>query len=182
MDEELDIEASTPDLILFGKFLTFAVQFRPFVQATSLQISLEQAGVLLPLANRYECLHLRTIVRQRIASWAKTWPWEVLTLASSLDDVDMGRTAISNLTEDSVHKAKEGDSDKTVFDNIRQLSGPWQLEFLRLFFRSTTRQSRNSTIGHNVVGNLDMAFDIWYKNFNPARYEETDLNGKRKRI
>jgi hypothetical protein len=126
MDEELDIEAFTPDLNLFAKFLTFAVQFRSFVQATSLQISLEQAGILLPLADRYECFDLRTILRQRVAFLAQTKPWEVLVLASKQNDVDMGRTAISNLTERLVPDANEEDSDRSVMGNIAKLDGPWQ--------------------------------------------------------
>jgi hypothetical protein len=182
MDEELDIEASTPDLILFAKFLTFAVQFRSFVQATSLQISLEQAGILLPLADRYECFDLRTILRQRVAFLAKTKPWEVLVLASKQNDVDMGRTAISNLTEKLVHDANEEDSDRSVMANIAKLDGPWQLEFLRLFFKSTRRRSSDSDGGYAIVGDLNMKFDFWCKYFNPARYEEGAVTGKRKRV
>jgi len=182
MDEELDIEASTPDLNLFAKFLTFSVQFRSLVQATSLQISLEQAGILLPLADRYECFDLRTILRQRVAFLAKTKPWEVLVLASKQNDVDMGRTAISNLTEKLVHDANEEDSDRSVMGNIAKLDGPWQLEFLRLFFKSTRRRSSDSENGYAIVGDLNMKFDTWYKHFNPARYEEGAVNGKRKRV
>jgi hypothetical protein len=182
MDEELDIEASTPDLNLFAKFLTFAVQFRSFVQATSLQISLEQAGILLPLADRYECFDLRTILRQRVAFLAKTKPWEVLVLASKQNDVDMGRTAISNLTEKLVHDANEEDSDRSAMGNIAKLDGPWQLEFLRLFFKSTRRRPSDTDNGYAIVGDLNMKFDTWCKHFDPARYEEGAVNGKRKRL
>jgi hypothetical protein len=101
LEEEIDIDASSADMILFADLLQFTVRFSRFGLNNHLQVTLEQAGVLLSLADMYDCAAMRRILQRTVAQKSTHMPWQVLALACDQDDVNLARTAISNLSENS---------------------------------------------------------------------------------
>jgi hypothetical protein len=114
----------------------------------------------------------------KLASLAKTQPWEVLHLACKHDDLDMAREAISNLTSSSIYKySAEAEIDTTIWTQLSILTGAWQLEFLRLYVPGIQNSYGRPT------GSLNDDFAEWAKEFDPKKYQEVDgVDGKRKRI
>ena len=185
LEEEIDIDASTADMILFADLLQFTVRFSRFGMSKHLQVTLDQAAVLLSLADMYDCPAMRNILRQTVAQKSTHMPWRVLALACKQDDVDLARTAISNLSEKVIHDATQAGNQTTLWNNLSTLSPIWQLEFLRLYMPSTRRFEFNNgrnpyqplTGAYNaspsrvIGGQLDGDFATWAKLFDPKRYE-----------
>jgi len=104
-DEDIDIDIPMEDLTLFADFMVLIDQFKPFVRSVNLRLDVHEAGILLPLIDKFDCEAMRAVLKKKLASLAKTQPWEVLHLACQQDDLDLARTAISNLTSALIHKA-----------------------------------------------------------------------------
>lgn len=180
IDEDIDIDTSTNDLKLFGDLMQQIVRFRRFVKAANLEVTLEQAGVLLTLIDKYDCPSMRLILRQKIAHLAKRKPWEVLHLANDQQDLDMGRTAISHLSDALIHPTLTPSREVTLWDNLGKLSGAWQLEFLRLYMPATRLYWTKDKLA--LSGDLNSDFGTWANDFDPKKYQQADGTGKRKRI
>ena len=174
VDEEFDIDASTADLNLFADLLHITVRFSAWTQPADFEISLEEADILLPLADMYDCPAMLTILQERVASLAISNPWEVLVLACNQNDVTMGQTAISNLSDQYIHEGAGVGYSRALWGNISKLSSAWQLEFLRLYMISTRRINSGSLI----VGHFDGNFSVWARQFNPEKYERHDGEGR----
>jgi hypothetical protein len=178
LEEEIDIDASSADMILFADVLQFTVRFSRFGLHNHLQVTLEQAGILLSLADMYDCPDMRNILQQTVAQMSKIMPWQVLALACDQDDVNLARTAISNLSDKFIHDNTRGGNQTTLWDNLSKLNAAWQLEFLRLYMASTRRFECNEYNAYGGVsksnvlgGQLDGDFATWAKLFDPTRYE-----------
>jgi hypothetical protein len=154
-------------------------QFKDFVRSANLELDIHQAGILLPLIDKFDCELMRVVLKIRLASLAKAQPWEVLHLACEQDDLDMARTAISNLTTALIHKSSNTTSiDKNIWTKLEPLTEPWRMEFFRLYMSGT----QISAYGL-VVGCLNDKFAVWAKEFDPDKHQELDgVDGKRKRI
>jgi len=170
VEEEFDIDAPTANLNLFASLLHIVVRFSPWTQPANFEISLEEAAVLLPLADMYDCPEMLNILRVRVAFLAIGNPWEVLVLACNQNDVDMGRTAISHLSDQLIHSGTAVSYSSALWGNISKLSSAWQLEFLRLYMTSTRRINSGSLI----VGHFDGNFATWATQFNPEKYERLE--------
>jgi hypothetical protein len=183
LEEEIDIDASSADMILFADLLQFTVRFSRFGLNNHLQVTLEQAGVLLSLADMYDCAAMRRILQRTVAQKSTHMPWQVLALACDQDDVNLARTAISNLSEKFIHDATQNGNQTSLWDNLSKLNAIWQLEFLRLYMPSTRRHELSKPHGsphnpyapgvqsHVLGGQLDGNFATWAKLFDPTRYE-----------
>jgi hypothetical protein len=178
VDEEFDIDASTADLNLFADLLHITVRFSPWTQPTNFEISLEEAAILLPLADMYDCPAMLNILQERVAFLAISNPWEVLVLACNQNDVAMGQTAISNLSDQWIHEGAAVSYSLALWGNISKLSSAWQLEFLRLYMISTRRINSGSL----VVGHFDVNFGVWAKQFSPEKYERPGGDGRRDQV
>lgn len=183
LEEEIDIDASTADMILFADLLQFTVRFSRFGLPNHLQVTLEQAGILLSLSDMYDCPAMRDILRQTVAQQSTHMPWQVLALACNQDDVNLARTAISNLSAKFIHDTTQSGVQTTLWDNLSNLSPIWQLEFLRLYMPSTRRfevdrpynpgqtGKHNASPLHVIAEQLDGNFATWATLFDPKRYE-----------
>jgi hypothetical protein len=178
LEEEIDIDASSADMILFADLLQFTVRFSRFGLNNHLQVTLEQAGVLLSLADMYDCPAMRDILLRTVAQKSTNMPWQVLALACDQDDVKLARTAISNLSDKFIHDAERNGKQTALWDNLSKLNAAWQLEFLRLYMPSTRRFECNEYNPYGGVsksnilgGQLDGNFATWAKLFDPTRYE-----------
>jgi hypothetical protein len=178
-DEDIDIDIPIKDLALFADFMQITDQFKRFVRSANLELDVHQVAILLPLIDKFDCEFMRAILMIKIASLAKTQPWEILHLACKHDDLDMARTAISNLTTSSICTySAESKIDTTIWTQLSTLSGAWQLEFLRLYVPGI----QTPTYGR-PTGSLNDDFAAWAKDFDPKKYQEADgVDGKRKRI
>jgi hypothetical protein len=154
-------------------------QFRDFVRSANLELDIHQAGILLPLIDKFDCELMRVVLKIRLASLAKTQPWEVLHLACHQNDLDMARTAISSLTTALIHKPSNTTLvDKNIWTKLGPLTGPWRMEFFRLYMSGT----QISAYGL-VVGCLNDKFAVWAEEFDPDKHQEVEVvDGKRKRI
>ena len=178
LEEEIDIDASSADMILFADLLQFTVRFSRFGLNNHLQVNLEQAGVLLSLADMYDCPAMRNILQQTVAQKSTHMPWQVLVLACNQDDVNLARTAISNLSDKFIHDAERNGDQTALWGNLSKLNASWQLKFLRLYMPSTRRFECNEYNPYGGVskstvlaGQLDGTFAAWGKLFDPKRYE-----------
>jgi len=178
LEEEIDIDASSADMILFADLLQFTVRFSRFGLHNHLQVTLEQAGVRLSLADMYDCPAMRNILQQTVAQKSTHMPWQVLALACDQDDVNLARTAISNLSNKFIHDAKQNGDQTVLWDNLSKTNAAWQLEFLRLYMPSTRRFECNEynpyggvSKSNVLAGQLDGNFATWGKLFDPKRYE-----------
>jgi hypothetical protein len=178
VQEVFDIDASTANLNLFADLLHIAVRFSPWTQPANYEISLEEAAILLPLADMYDCPAIFNILQERVAFLAITNPWEVLVLACDQNDVTMGQTAIFYLSDQLIHEGAGVGYSMTLWENISKLSSAWQLEFLRLYMTSTRRINSGSL----VVGHFDGSFSVWAKHLNPEKYERHDGGGRRNKV
>ena len=104
-DEDIDIDIPIKDLKLFADFMVLIDHFKRFIRSANLELDVHEAGILLPLIDKFDSDLMRAVLKSRLASLAKTQPWEVLHLACQQDDLDLARTAISNLTSALIHKA-----------------------------------------------------------------------------
>lgn len=175
MDEEIDIDLSFADLTLFADLLQFTVRFSRFGLSSYLQVTLEQAGLLLMLADQYDCPRMRDILRQTVAQISQNKPWEVLVLACDQDDVDLARTAISNLSAKLIHDPTKAGGQTALWDNLSKLCGGWQLEFLRLYVPMTRQYPQENQYQYGgqlpvTAGQLNMDFATWAKNFDPKEW------------
>jgi len=165
MDEDIDIDIPIKDLALLADFMQISDRFKHFVRSANLELDVDQAAVLLPLIDKFDCDFMRAILMIRLASLAKTQPWEVLHLTCKQDDLDMAREAISNLTNSSIHKPLTKTLiDTTIWTQLSMLSEAWQLEFLRLCFTGTHGLTYSTP-----TGNLNDNFAVWAKDFNPKK-------------
>jgi hypothetical protein len=154
-------------------------QFKDFVRSANLELDINQAGILLPLIDKFDCELMRVVLKIRLASLAKTQPWEVLHLACEQDDLDMARTAICDLTTALIHKPSTTTPiDKNIWTKLSPLTRSWQLEFVQLYMIGTQTCCYGS-----AVGSLNDKFALWAKEFDPDKHQEVDgVDGKRKRI
>jgi hypothetical protein len=178
MADDFDINIPFDDLKMFADFMQLTDRFKHLVRSANVELDIHQSGVLLPLIDQFNCDFMRTVLCIRLASLATTQPWQVLHLACKHDDLDMARTAISNLTTSAMRKpSADGTIDTTMWTQLSMLTGSWQLEFLRLYITGI-----RLTYGSHV-GGLNDKFAIWGKDFDPKKYQEAEgVDGKRKRI
>jgi hypothetical protein len=180
VEEVFDIDASTANLNLFADLLHIAVRFSPWTQPANYEISLEEAAILLPLADMYDCPAMFNILQERVAFLAITNPWEVLVLACDQNDVTMGQTAIFYLSDQLVHEGAGVGYSMTLWENISKLSSAWQLEFLRLYMTSTRRINSGSL----VVGHFDGSFSVWLNTSIPRNMNAMtgEVDGTKSRV
>lgn len=174
MDDDFDIDIPLDDLKIFADFMQLTDRFKHLVRSANVELDLHQIGVLLPLIEELDCQFMRVVLKKRLANLAKTKPWEVLHFACEQDDLDMARTAISNLTTALIHKpAAAKPTDKNIWTKLSPLPWRWQLEFVRLYMHGT----QNSGYG-SAVGSLNENFAVWAKDFDPKKYEEGEGEGE----
>lgn len=140
-DTAIDIDASTKDMTLFLDFMCLTANYSRFIDASSVMVDLEQAQIILRLADKYDCTKMKSFLRHRLAQLAMQDPWGVLLLASDENDIEVARDAISNLTAKIIFGgggAIGGPRDSPVWwSRLSKLRLTWQLELSRLCLPTT---------------------------------------------
>lgn len=177
VDEVIELDLSTKSLKLFLDFMQLTARYQSLISAHGLDIDIEQARILLPLIDKYDCEAMRSLLKAKLNSMAWQEPWEVLYIACDEGDLELGREAITNLYPHRLHPTDGPARNVTLWRNLSKLSGAWQLEFLRLFMPATRLDASA------LVGELNTNVASWAKLFNPKKHEVVgNGGGKRKRI
>lgn len=177
LEEVIDIDLSTKDLQLFFGFMQVTARFKFLIRPHSFDIDIDQARFLLSLINQYECDTIRSALYEHLALIAWDCPWEVLLIACQEDQLDLGRTALSYLWPERLCDFIGSDRSTEGWMGLSKLSDVWQAEFWRIVMPGSKRQD---TI---LLMELDPENHDWSRKFNPDGYqEESDVNGKRKRV
>jgi len=174
LDEVIDLDLSTKNLRLFLDFMRLTTRYESLISANGLNIDIAKARILLPLIDQYDCQAMRSLLKDKLNAVAWQEPWEVLCIACEEDDSELGREAITNLYPHRLHTLSSPKRDITLWSNLSNLSGAWQLEFLRLFMPAIRRD------GSALVGEINADVATWAKLFNPKKYDE-NATGVRKR-
>jgi hypothetical protein len=152
-------------------------RFKFLIRSFSFDIDLEQARFLLSLIDQYECERMRFALYDQLVSLASDHPWEVLQIACKKDDLELGRRAIWYLFPHRLIDFVGSDRSTTGWTELSKLSDSWKAEFLRLLLPGS---QKHDTI---LLMELDSYAYLWCDKFDPEGYqEESDMNGKRKRV
>jgi hypothetical protein len=176
LHEVIDIDLSTKDLQLFLGFMQVTARFKFLIRSFSFDIDLDQARFLLSLIDQYECERMRSALYDQLVSLAGQHPWEVLQIACNKDNLELGRSAIRQLWY-RLYDFVGSDRGTAGWIGLSKLSDSWKAELLRLLLPGP---DRHDTI---LLMELDSETFHWFEKFNPGGYqEESDVNGKRKRV
>jgi hypothetical protein len=176
LDEVIEIDLSTKDLQLFFDFMQLTARFHSLVRHHGLAVDFEQARILLPLIDQYDCEVMRSFLKSKLASLALFNPWELLHLACDHDDLKLGRTAIAYIVPRRLYDFVGSDRSTDGWISLSKLSPAWQSEFLRLLMPGPRT--------HNTVllMELDPECRVWAEKFSPKTHQDVvDGCGKRKR-
>ena len=177
LDEVIDIDLSTNHLALFFNFMQLTAKFQSFVPYYGLAVDFDQARILLPLIDQYDCEAMRSFLKSRLASLAVFHLWELLHLACDHDDLKLGRTAIEHLYPQRLYDFVGSDRSTAGWIGLSKLSVAWQTEFLRLLMPGPRT---HKTI---LLMELNSECRDWADKFTPKTSQEAAAeNGKRKRV
>lgn len=88
---------------------------------------------LFKLCQRYSCSTISS-VRKQLGTTIKH-PWDLLTTASDLEDVDLAKTAIKRFSSDKLLEAPNlGGAQGFFWTQLRRLQPTWQLSFIYAVF------------------------------------------------
>ena len=132
LDEVIDIDLSTKHLELFFDFMQLSAKFQSLIRHRGLDVDFDQARILLPLIDQYDCEGMRSILKSKLASLALFQPWELLHLACDQDDLKLARTAIAHLGKRRLYDFVGSDRSTAGWISLSKLSAAWRIEFLRL--------------------------------------------------
>jgi hypothetical protein len=176
LDEVIDIDLSTKHLELFFDFMQLTARFQSLVRHHGLAVDFEQARILLPLIDQYDCEVMRSFLESKLASLALFNPWELLHLACDQDDLKLARTAIEHIVPRRLYDFVGSDRSTAGWTSLSKLSAAWQSEFLRLLIPGPRT--------HNTILLMELDPDCrsWAENFSPDTHQEVANGiGKRKR-
>jgi hypothetical protein len=146
-DAPIDIDADFTDLLLFVQYMELCQHYQQYVNPPAMNINIDVARRLWLLIDQYDCPNMLDMLRQRLATLAIRQPWEVLHLASDMEDIAVGRVAISKLTNHHLHVTSiTGAADPTMWLQLSKLCIAWQLEFVKLLIPSLEAAAGS---GHN---------------------------------
>lgn len=128
---ELDIPSS--QIRLFVDVLQLG-QYDKYITADSLKLSAADIRCLIPLTDRFDCPTMRKMLDERVQNIAVQDPWTVIKLASRLDDVLLGKTAIVHLKADDFRgdRSLEYDGASAVSTALLVASMPLMLHKQRV--------------------------------------------------
>jgi hypothetical protein len=173
----IDIDLSTKDLQLFFGFMQINARFKFLIHSCPYVMDLDQARFLLSLIDQYECERMRSALYDQLRCLAMSHPWEVLHIACKKNNLELGRSAIFNLFADRLYDFVGSDRSTAGWTGLSKLSDSWKAEFLRLLLPGS---QKHDTI---LLMELDSHAYLWCDKFDPEGYqEESDVNGKRKRL
>jgi hypothetical protein len=176
LHEVIDIDLSTKDLQLFFGYMQAIARFQFLMRPFFYEIGIDQARFLLSLIDQYECEAMRSALYERLRCLADQHPWEILHIACNKDNLELGRYAIRSLWF-RLYDFVGSDRKTPGWIGLSKLSDSWKAEFLRLLLPGP---ERHDTI---LLMELDSETFHWSEKFNPGGYqEESDMNGKRKRV
>jgi hypothetical protein len=168
LDEFIEMNMSFVDLKLFARLMVQIVRRGRYTCPQYIEISLKEAENLFPLIKKYDCTRMQDRVRQRVLYLAKDQPWEVLIMACNMDDIPMAQVAISHLSG-KIHTTDSSTPDTSLWQNLAKLSGPWALEFIRLYMPATLESRCPLTYRTYVGAIMRDDFGTWAMDFNPGR-------------